>query len=207
MSFKKFVIFSAVTAALGTVCAAVQPAMALTSSPTHSSHPTYTVDEVQDALRDTVENHYNLYKDKPVKYPEHSVSQVKVLYFIQHDEKVILVGSCQIDRKEHIITGTFGRDRTTGKLVGFSGGWVHRETVKGPLYWSMGADEHEADISGVVLDKSIVKVRVTPIPHGSPVLLSVNPKGYFAAVVPLQGKYRHAPRLLIEGLGSSNELV
>ncbi|QSO51353.1 hypothetical protein JZ785_21390 [Alicyclobacillus curvatus] len=207
MSVKKCSAFIMMALTVGIIGFVVQPAPALASSQNQSARHRYSASEIQNALRQNIERHYYMSKDEPIKNPEHKVTRVKVLYYIQHDQKVILVGSCLVDGKEQLITGGLGRDKSRGELV-FGGGWTQTSTIRTrPLYWGMGANRQELYISGKAFDKSITQVRLTPIPNGRPVIVAVNPEGYFATAVPVASQYSHGPRLSIEGLNSDGKVV
>lgn len=205
MLFKKFVASIIMTITMG-ITGPVQPSLVLASSQSQSSEHTYSASEIQNALRQNIERHYYMFKDQPIKNPEHKVSQVKVLHYIQHGQKVILVGSCLVDGKEHLITGGLGRDKTTRQLI-FGGGWRQTSTINTPLHWGLGANAHEMYISGKAFDKSITQLRLTPMPNGRPVVISVHSEGYFAAVVPKASPYSRRLSISVEGLNSDGKVV
>lgn len=207
MSVKKCAAFIMIALTVGIIGFVIQPAPALASSQNQSAEHRYSASEIRNALRQNIERYYYMSKDEPIRNPEHKVTRVKVLYYIQHEQKVILVGSCRVDGKEQLITGVLGRDKSRGELV-FGGGWTQTSSVKNrPLYWGMGANRQEMYISGKTFDKSITQVHLNPIPNGRLVVVAVNPEGYFATAVPAASQYSHGPRLSIEGLNSDGKVV
>ena len=205
MFFRKFVASIIMAMGMG-ITGFVPSSLALASSQNQSSEQKYSTTEIQNALRQNIERYYYIFKDKPIKNPEHKVSQVKILHNIQHGQKVILVGSCLVDGKEHLITGGLGRDKTTRELM-FGGGWRPTSTINTPLYCGLGANEREMYISGKAFDKSITQLRLTPIPNGRPVVIPVNSQQYFAAVVPKAFPHSRCLSVSIEGLKSDGKVV
>lgn len=76
MLIKKFVASIIMAITMG-ITGPVQPTLVLASSQSQLSEHTYSASEIQNALTQNIERYYYMFKDKPIKNPEHKVSQVR----------------------------------------------------------------------------------------------------------------------------------
>ncbi|MFB5189471.1 DUF3889 domain-containing protein [Alicyclobacillus fastidiosus] len=177
-----------------------------TSGAWYRAEAPYSRSEIEWALRKNLEQYYYYHKDRRIPEPKHSLSNVKVLYYVQGQYGVGIVGSCRLDRKQQIVSGVIVKNQNTGELL-LGGGWFPRHTKDALQYGMCGNDNRGwVFISGVTHNKAIHQLRLTSTVSGDITYIPVSREGYFAAF--LQDS-RHAgfSQWLIEGFAKNGDIT